>query len=303
MSQPRKEDGESGLQMAPAQDPPSPQSKSLDEPVLCLRLRFWWFLTLFNQVFLVILMIGCLSTPKWVKQGAYYYQWEGGVISCTTCTDMVCVGCGAFDNELYTDLKEDGQCDVSPISKSFCSAFDDLASAGGVYFFFEILSLILLFIWMTRVAFLLFVKACCPRQRWLAYIYPGLALLFHLLAVIIWAGISEAKFDGDCENDSFDGGKPDLCATHGPALAVFTIFYYAISVGLFVFPYLKSVKSDTPPKADESSAALGGNMDPLSSSPQAGGNQGSPRRFTPMALDEGAGAQLPSPDYYPGNRV
>lgn len=279
-------------------------AKALDDTLLCLRMRYWWFLSLFNQAFLVILMISCLATPKWVKQGDYAYEWEGGVIACTTCKYLTCIGCGSFDNELYTSLKDDGQCSASLISESFCSAFDDLSAAGGVYFFFEILSLIALFAWMTRVAFLLFAKDCCSRQRWLGYLYPALALLFHLLGLVIWAGISEAKFDDDCKNDDFDGSKPTLCATNGPALAVFTVIFYAIAVGIYVFPYVKMMPQSAK-KPEEPADPVAASDVPLqgSNSPFASLNNPSPRRFGPMQIDEGAGAQLPSQDFPPDNRA
>jgi len=298
----RREEGESALQMNAPQAAASdlPPSKSLDETVLCLRIRYWWFLTLFNQVFLVILLVSCLATPKWVKQGDYGYEWEGGVIACTTCEYLRCSGCGSFDNQLYSSLKDDGQCGASLVAESFCSAFEDLSAAGGVYFFFEIFSFLALFAWIVRVVFLLYGKDCCTRMRWLGFLYPGLALLFHFLGLIIWAGISEAKFDGDCQNDQFDGSKPTLCATNGPALAVFTVVFYAIAVGLFAFSLVKSGPS-SPQKAEEPAVPPPASDLPLH--PSLPLNSSSPRRFSPMQIDDGAGAQLPGQEFPLDNRA
>lgn len=301
---------------APAVPPPAPVRRSLDESLLCLRFRFWWFITLFQQSFLLILMVSCLSTPKWVKQGDYLYQWEGGVVMCTTCEDMECQGCGSFDNKAYSDLKDDSSCDASDIAKSFCKAFDDLSSAGGVYFFFEMMSMSMLIVWILQVAFLLLAKQCFSRMRWLAYVFPALTLLFHLVGLIIWAGVSEAKFDGDCENSSFDGGKPDICATNGPALAVVTVLICAIAVGVFLFALVKSVvPAEKDAEADKQQPRL--SDDPLahesprwqgspSNANQAGFRpEGSPRQpgFTPFEANQEYGAQGPYSDYGVSNKA
>ena len=229
----------------------------LDDPILCLKVRFWWFVVLAMQSFLYILMISCLATPKWVKHGKSSTQWEGGVVTCTSCDLIACIGCGGgFDNDAYNSLKNSGSCDFSTVTKSFCSAFKDLGSAGSAYFFFEMLSLLFLTIWLVSVVFLLLEKGCCAKIRVLGYVYPVIAFLSHLLGILIWAGISEAKFDGSCDPNlaDYDGGKPNLCATHGPALAVVTIFAYLIVVSVYFFAFVKSAPAKLtkdPPKKTE----------------------------------------------------
>ena len=253
----------------------------LDDPILCLRTRFWWFLILSLQSFLLILQTSCLSTPKWIKQGSGSYQWEGGVVTCTTCDLLLfCTACDGFDNEDYNSLQDSGSCDQSSAHKSLCSAFEDLASAGAAYFFFEMLAYAFLIVWMVKVILMLLEKPCCEKLRFLGYVYSVLPFISHLLGLVIWAGISEAKFDADdCDSTELDGSKPTLCATHGPALAVFTVFVYAISVGVFIFAYVKSAPTALNKEPKEKGA--GERID----KPEVKGGAGSPRQaggFSPV---------------------
>lgn len=243
MEQRKPEESQLSSQQLEAKGPVPPANYlevGLDDSVLCLRTRFWWFFILSLQCFLLILQTSCLSTPKWVKQGSGSYQWEGGVVTCTSCDLILCPNC-PFDNDAYNTLKDDGICDTSLELKSICKAFEDLGSAGSAYFFFEMLAYAFLVVWMVRVVLILFEKACCAKLRFLGYVYPVVPFISHLLGLVIWAGISEAKFDGDdCDNNEWEGDKPTLCATHGPALAVFTVFVYFITAAVFIFIYMKS---------------------------------------------------------------
>ena len=162
-------------------------------------------------------------------------------MTCTSCDLITCPLCG-FDNDAYNKLKDDGSCDTSSVHKSICKAFEDLGSAGSAYFFFEMLAYVFLVVWMIKVVLMLFEKSCCAKLRFLGYVYPIIPFISHLLGLLIWAGISEAKFDDDdCDNSmGLTGEKPTICATHGPALSIFTVFVYLITVVVFIFAYVKS---------------------------------------------------------------
>ena len=57
----------------------------LEKRVWRVKMRHWWKLVFFLQVFLIALMSGCLATKRWVRQGSKQFKWEGGLLKCFHC--------------------------------------------------------------------------------------------------------------------------------------------------------------------------------------------------------------------------
>ena len=132
---------------------------------------------------------------------------------------------------------------VEPCDKdddtTYCKTFEPLMNAGELYILFEVISMFFLLTW---VAYLL--NALCAGRDLthpiFVYMVPNMAWILHLIAVISWAAISEAKFKrGGCDNDDTDPDEAyDVCTREGPALAIaqlvlqigaaihFSIIYY-----------------------------------------------------------------------------
>lgn len=202
------------------------QDEQLDEPsvntpFLCMTTRYWWFLILFFQHTLIIFMIGCLGTQRWVRQGNDLTEWEGSLLYVET-------GPESIKSELYMDLK-DSDCETL---KHLCNTFDVLQTAAGAYVFFELISIIFTFIWMLRVVFHLYEKRFLPD--WVSYLWPSLGFLCHILAIIIWAGVTEASFENDCSNLSDE----KICSTNGPALAIITVLFWLFYGSIYIFVFL-----------------------------------------------------------------
>ena len=78
----------------------------------------------FIQMFLLVFMVSCLGSTRWVRQGAKDSSsfWEGNLIQVVT-------GQSSLDDEMYTDLI-DKYCNSSSGIQSWCSLFENLHELG-----------------------------------------------------------------------------------------------------------------------------------------------------------------------------
>lgn len=118
--------------------------------------------------------------------------------------------------------------------EGLCNTFEDLNDAGALYVFFDLLSLLFLMGWGTRIVMILLEKHCLPE--WTAYFWPSFAFILHLAGLLTWESIADSSFDGDCEDLDPEDRKP-LCSTTGPALAVITCVLYIFFIAFFVVAY------------------------------------------------------------------
>jgi hypothetical protein len=214
----------------PKEQQPSPEEPDVDTPLLCMRVRYWWFLVIFCQGVLGVFIFATLGTRRWVRQGDEDAEWQGSLLECTLCH----VNSDWFE-ETYDSLKSD-ECDSSGDEHdAWCSMFKDLQTAGGVFVFFELLSLGLLVLWIGRVLLCLIGKRCCHDI--IAYIFPILAFLAHMIGLIIWAAVSKSGFNADCGDFADGSDRTDVCSTNGPALAVLTCLFYIFFGALYAFVF------------------------------------------------------------------
>lgn len=198
-----------------------------EEPYLFLKiykisLSNWYYLVLALNLTSTLLMIGALSTNRWVKQGKDETLWEGGLTVCEKCD-------GDFEEEKYADIADDvcGEDDL----EGFCDLYEKLTVAGNVYFALEIISIVLILVWTLRIIACFIGKALF--RNGISYGISLLGCLVHTVGFIVWITTAGALYGKECEDVSKSDAKP-LCPTRGPGLAIATVLVLAIDNVIFI---------------------------------------------------------------------
>jgi hypothetical protein len=180
-----------------------------------MKVKYWTLMLVLLQLLVLAIILATLCTPHWVQQRDNQVSWEGGLLVCSNCPDE-------YDGDYYRTLADDSDiCNDSNLDGT-CETFENLRDAGGCYVAFTVISLLCLIAWLVRTS-LLWLDRRLPLI--IAVIWPVLTFSIHLLAFILWAGISEAKFEDvdNCDRISLND-KEDICAGDGPGLALFNVF-------------------------------------------------------------------------------
>jgi hypothetical protein len=198
-----------------------------DEPYLFIKiyklsLKNWYYIVLVLNLTAILLMIGSLSTNRWVKQGEDETLWEGGLTVCEKCD-------GDFEEEKYDDIASD-VCDIDGL-EGFCDQFEQLALAGTVYFALDIVSIVVVAVWSIRIVFCLFGRMIF--RDILSYLLAVSSCMIHTAGFIVWIALSNAEYAASCDEVSRTEAKT-LCPTHGPGLALGTISVLGVSNLIFI---------------------------------------------------------------------
>jgi hypothetical protein len=191
-----------------------------------IRLRYWYTSLLVILTVLILVMIGSVSTPRWSSQGKGGEKWRSGILKCGGCQ-------GRWENKYISEiLKQAKDNDI----KGWEATFDRLYTGGIIYVLFESLTLLMCAVWIAYIAFLLSRKRLFTELG--IYIVIILTLVFHTAAIAGWFGSTQAGFNKDCEKiPGYEDDDFDICATHGPAMAIsIEIFLFIIAV-LFLFVF------------------------------------------------------------------
>ena len=299
-----------------------------------LRLKIWWFIFLAIQVFFLAIMIGTFGTQFWTHssisnsyismadfEGYYsgtlthtnYFDgstFSGSLIKCEN-------GCG--DNyrnaksdwcDVYDNLKEQENpcvtnCQQQNESKTLCDTFNALSMGTGVFFVFEVASMIGIVVW-SGVMFCFLRKIqqcfCCT------YCCSVFSCITHYIAIISWIMVSGSMFKNDCSTFPSDGSKIHLCNNDGPGLGLFLMIVLPMAV---VFYHVIACKASK--RKDFAGQNDGGQMNPAGEAPQykAAGNAANqyvvenpgpwnaPPQYNPVPLPQYN--PVPPPQYNPGN--
>lgn len=221
-------------------DQKSEYHDNADEKFLCLKIRLWHFIFLGLMAFLLILIIGCLATPRWVYQGDSDTEIIGGLLVCYNCP-------GDLDGETYASIiKNDDFCDNSNLD-GLCDTIKKLQGAGGAYLAFSLFTVVVLLVWTTY--FILHIlKKNFPGPKWIPYLFPLLSLILNFLAIAAWGGASEAKYrDKDKCDVISTADEEDICATDGPGLALLIflfLIFYSVLFGIYYFMTTRQKKQE-----------------------------------------------------------
>ena len=171
-------------------------------------------------------MLGSFGTENWVKQGENSTEWEGGLLRVTSGS---------------TEVSEVEYIDMYRSCKNFlvpCNVFKRLRDAGAAFCFFDVISYCFTIVWMAKVAFLYVQKEIFVKVPVL--VWPSCGLVFHILAEIIWSGVTKAKFLGTCT----DVTSESLCSTRGPAIVLTVTCLYIVAFAMFFIVHLKRFVPD-----------------------------------------------------------
>jgi hypothetical protein len=194
--------------------------------LLGIQLKYWWYLSLILSIVAFALIIASLGAPVWVKQGEDSKEFKGALLYCSD-------GLNKIDGDYYSEILDNAICDDSAYD-GLCEMVEDLRAAGAVYLAFSIITLACLLLWAIKALFLLLERAFLPRFITLSL--PVATTLLYLIGFASWAGVSQVKYGGSCD-DASDRHREDLCSGPGAALALFVILYLACSTVLFEVVY------------------------------------------------------------------
>ena len=218
-----------GDDQPPGFAPPSslPEAAQPTPKILCMS-RKWWYLSLLLSLCLIlVLIIGCLATPKWVATQGDSFSIEGGLLKCSNCD-------APFSDMSYSDASHADACDqFVPDYTGYCDVFGDLKGAGGAFLFFDLVAFVLIVMWGVKLFLLFRGSEVLSNPKWLFYVVSTVATSSHILALIVWGGVSSATFNGDCTGWNPDGSKPELCSTDGPKLAIAVMVFLLLTTIVF----------------------------------------------------------------------
>lgn len=196
---------------------------STNAKLFCMRLKYWWTVQLGLCIASIAFILGALGAPVWVVQGEDEAKFEGALLYCSDCIDEI-------DGDYYGEILDDDICDGS-LFDGFCDMVEDLRTAGAVYLTFSILTLLCVGLWIAKIVMCLLEKSFLPRIVTLSI--PPTTVLFNLIALASWGGITQAKYDGsDCDDFSAIDAE-DLCVGPGASLALFILLYLSVIAALF----------------------------------------------------------------------
>lgn len=154
----------------------------------------WLYVFMGLALFIISLMLGSLLSQNWVHSSS----WSGGILR---------INSGPHSGEHY--------------SHQDCSSclYGRLYRAGIVMIVFELLALILTMIWLAYLVFLL--RGIEIFQRFILIPILVLAVLFHLIGIITWGGVTRLGFQGKERSST------------GPALAVTVSVLYPLICAMY----------------------------------------------------------------------
>ena len=209
----------------------SSSERNIEEKLWCLKRKIWAYTIFGLQGLILIIMLGAFGTGKWVSQGTDILVWKGGLLRVTDGPDE-------WVEVEYKDMQ--ASCNNLMVP---CDVFKRLKDAGAAFCFFDVIAYVVTLIWMTKTAFMIMQRPFLDKINCL--IWPGVGLFCHILAEIIWSGITKASFTDSCS----DITSTNLCSTQGPAAVLATTIFYIITFTIFLIFYLKRLytqdKDDT----------------------------------------------------------
>ena len=208
------------------------QELKIESTFLRIGISKWKVLLKTILYFNFSLMIGSLTTPRWVKQGDRNTLWRGSLTRCGGCS-------GEWEDKYYYEIYE--------ISKDNyvlgCEeTFEALYVAGFLYLTFEVLALVVyVFLIVVQSGFIVKVAS----DKCIGKVIFSIFLL-HTIAVILYFTISKIKLLRDCSRASDYFTSYNVCANQGPTIALVSEILCLISVILnhFIKRKLTQVHSE-----------------------------------------------------------
>jgi hypothetical protein len=210
--------------------------------------RIWWRLFFVTKIAIASIMIGSLTTSRWVQTANDLFYANSGpnygnrsfngqhfAGSLYLCTDDN--GCsGSFGNNakdwcnLYNDLHgSEGNTPRVYTIESICVQFAVLFYGGGVFFVLEIIAIASGIVWsiamfmITRQQNCFCLSFCCSGCVWVS----------HYVGALFFLGFSRTQYRDNCYDVPTNGDRPILCAKDGPGLILLNLLLVPIVVIAF----------------------------------------------------------------------
>mmetsp|Transcript_15830 Transcript_15830/g.28971 ORF Transcript_15830/g.28971 Transcript_15830/m.28971 type:complete len:442 (-) Transcript_15830:720-2045(-) len=169
------------------------------------------------------LMVTSLAVQNWAYSGEGDQQIMMSLYKCVNCPEYA----GDWSWECFSNWL----CDISA-SLGECKLFDEGFKGSVVYITLEVLAIVSALILVEKV--LAYILNRDYGYSASLYALAALMFLLHLLATLLWFGLSEATFHAECGRPNKITEKPVLCATTGPAVAVAGVVVSGLSAVTFV---------------------------------------------------------------------
>lgn len=186
-------------------------------------------------VIIVLCLIGVslalMVTSLAVKEWAYSGEGEHKIVMSL----YKCVNCPVYAGDWSWECFSTWLCDISA-SLGDCKLFDEGYKGSVVYITLDVLAVISGLILIEKVLAYMLNR----DYGYGASLYALAALMFllHLLATVLWFGLSEAKYTNDCGTNDKITEKSTLCASTGPTVAIAgTVVSGFAAVGFLVMFY------------------------------------------------------------------
>jgi hypothetical protein len=120
---------------------------------------------------------------------------------------------------------------------------EDLHLAGQLYLWFEIAAFVCLYFWFQSV-FVAAIQATYYGHRVLNFTYAGLTIVFHMIAIFCWIGVSEVDFGEEvAETEEPDrGDRLDLYVATSPQISIVIVLFQLFALSIFILPHWERKK-------------------------------------------------------------
>lgn len=107
---------------------------------------------------------------------------------------------------------------------SVCKMFKNLNFGMLAFAALDVLSLIGLMVWLVGIACCID-HSCYFKMNYCCSVWVTFS---HIIGLIAYNGLSNSRFSDNCDKTPDNGGTPELCASHGPRIALFVAFLIPI---------------------------------------------------------------------------
>lgn len=203
--------------------------------------RAWWIIFFALQLFLIVLMIGSLGSPKWVysendlygynaysddiPDGSRFYNGNKFEGSLTECKE----GCDGPFSELANDWCDYYDRSDTDYDQSICAQFALLAWGAGAFIICEIIALVSIVFWASAMGCYM----CRINCMWLTYCCSACMWVSHYIGIFLWLAFTGANYGQNCSKTPSDGERPEICTSDGSNLALFILLIIPFIVIFF----------------------------------------------------------------------
>ena len=114
-----------------------------------------------------------------------------------------------------------------------CDVFKRLRDAGATFCFFDVIAYVFTVIWTIKIVFIITQRPFLDKIN--PFICPGVGFFCHILAEIIWSGVTRASFSANCDDITSDS----LCSLDAPAVVLVVTLFYILAFAIFILFHLK----------------------------------------------------------------